>query len=33
MVNRADFENHGFTERRNKTYGESHDEERLMYRI
>ena len=31
-INRADYENHGFTERRNKTYGESHDEERLMYR-
>ena len=31
-INRADYENHGFTERRNKTYGESHDEERLMYK-
>ena len=32
-INRADFENHvGFTERRNITYGESHDEERLMYK-
>ena len=32
-IGRADFENHvGFTERRNITYGESHDEERLMYK-
>lgn len=30
--NRVDFRNHGFTERRNISYGESHDEERLMYR-
>ncbi|WP_312765376.1 alpha-amylase family glycosyl hydrolase [Epilithonimonas sp.] len=30
--NRADFENHGFSERRNVSYGESHDEERLMYK-
>ena len=30
--NRVDFENHGFGERRNVTYGESHDEERLMYK-
>ena len=32
-INRVDFENHiGFSERRNVTYGESHDEERLMYK-
>ena len=30
--NRVDFRNHGFTERRNISYGESHDEEKLMYR-
>ncbi len=30
--NRVDFRNHGFSERRNVTYGESHDEERLMYK-
>lgn len=30
--NRADYENHGFSERRNVTYAESHDEERLMYK-
>lgn len=31
--NRVDFENHaGFGERRNISYAESHDEERLMYR-
>lgn len=28
----VDFENHGFTERRNIAYAESHDEERLMYK-
>lgn len=26
-IGRADYESHGFAERRNKTYGESHDEE------
>ncbi|SFI16911.1 alpha-amylase family glycosyl hydrolase [Halpernia frigidisoli] len=31
-IGRADFENHGFTERRNMTYGESHDEERIVYK-
>lgn len=32
-INRTDFENHvGFTERRNISYGESHDEERVMYK-
>ncbi|WP_312207519.1 alpha-amylase family glycosyl hydrolase [Epilithonimonas hominis] len=30
--NRIDFENHGFSERRGVGYGESHDEERLMYK-
>lgn len=31
--NRIDFENHaGFSERRNISYGESHDEERIMYK-
>lgn len=30
--NRVDFENHGFAERRNISYSESHDEERLMYK-
>ena len=30
--NKVDFENHGFTERRNMSYGESHDEERLMFK-
>jgi len=31
--NRVDFENHsGFTERRNVSFAESHDEERLMYK-
>lgn len=31
--NRVDFENHiGFTERRNISFAESHDEERLMYK-
>lgn len=30
---KVDFENHiGFTERRNLSYAESHDEERLMYK-
>jgi len=31
-INRLDFENHGFSNRRNISYGESHDEERLMYK-
>lgn len=31
-INRMDYENHGFGERRNVSYGESHDEERLMYK-
>ncbi len=31
-INRMDYENHGFGERRNISYGESHDEERLMYK-
>ena len=30
--NRIDFENHGFSDRRAVGYGESHDEERLMYK-
>jgi len=30
--NRIDFENHGFAERRGVGYGESHDEERLMFK-
>lgn len=30
--NRLDFENHGFSERRNMSYGESHDEERIMFK-
>jgi 1,4-alpha-glucan branching enzyme len=30
--NRVDFENHTFSERRNISYGESHDEERLMFK-
>lgn len=30
--NRVDFENHTFSERRNVSYGESHDEERLMFK-
>ena len=30
--NRIDFENHGFADRRAVGYGESHDEERLMYK-
>ena len=30
--NRVDFRNHGFSERRNMSYGESHDEERLMFK-
>ncbi len=30
--NRVDFENHTFSERRNMSYGESHDEERLMFK-
>lgn len=30
--NRVDYENHGFLERRNLSYAESHDEERLMYK-
>ena len=30
--NRVDFENHGFAERRNMAFGESHDEERLMFK-
>lgn len=30
--NRVDFENHGFSERRNVAFAESHDEERLMYK-
>lgn len=29
---RVDYEAHGFTERRAMSYGESHDEERLMYK-
>ncbi len=31
-INRLDFENHGFSERRNISYGESHDEERIMFK-
>lgn len=31
-IARSDYENHGFSERRNMTYGESHDEERIMYK-
>ncbi len=30
--NRIDFENHTFSDRRNISYGESHDEERLMFK-
>jgi len=30
--NRVDFRNHDFSERRNMSYGESHDEERLMFK-
>lgn len=30
--NRVDFENHGFAERRNVSYAESHDEERIMFK-
>ncbi|SHK06280.1 alpha-amylase family glycosyl hydrolase [Epilithonimonas mollis] len=30
--NRVDFRNHTFSERRNMSYGESHDEERLMFK-
>lgn len=30
--NRVDFEAHGFSERRAVSYGESHDEERIMYK-
>ncbi|WP_312421511.1 alpha-amylase family glycosyl hydrolase [Epilithonimonas sp.] len=30
--NRVHFENHTFSERRNISYGESHDEERLMFK-
>ena len=30
--NRVDFEAHGFSERRSMSYGESHDEERIMYK-
>ncbi|ROI07530.1 T9SS C-terminal target domain-containing protein [Kaistella haifensis] len=30
--NRVDFEAHGFSERRAMSYGESHDEERIMYK-
>jgi 1,4-alpha-glucan branching enzyme len=29
---RVDFENHGFAERRNVSYPESHDEERIMFK-
>lgn len=29
---RVDFENHGFSERRNISYPESHDEERIMFK-
>lgn len=30
--NRVDFESHGFSERRAVSYGESHDEDRIMYK-